>query len=84
MLRPNIRIYRDFLNVEWDKTSAGQGFDNRNMIIGVDLFLDFVNVTHSQAVENVHEYNDEQECKEDKNDVAQPVAEFYQEDKKSE
>ena len=66
----------DLLCQHGDETGVGQSFDNWDVKVGVDFFLDFVDVTDSQTVENVHQDNHQQVDEAHKDHVAKPVAEI--------
>ena len=63
----------NLLGHDGDKTGVGQSLDDGDVKVGVDLFLDLVNVADSQTVENVHEHNHQEVDEADKDDIAQPV-----------
>ena len=54
VLGAGVGVDDDLLGVQGDEGGAGQGLHDGNMVISVDLLFDFLNVTHSQTVENIH------------------------------
>lgn len=73
--RLQVRVHDNLLCEKRHKAAVREALDDGNVVVLVHLLLNLANVADGEAVEDVHEDDDEEKDKHCPDDVAEPVVE---------